>query len=249
MAAESSILTLSVNSVRLQIMLSERSLKPERIDTGDYTAEEYRVFLRDIAFINRFFGDGRALRRTLLHSMAKRREPFVSLLDVGCGSGELLLETARFGKRHGIRTRLFGIDLNPISAQIAHEKLAGIDSAAIVRADAFRLPFADGEFDYAISSLFFHHLSDRQAAAVLAEMQRVSRRGILIIDLRRSVAALLLYKLFCTVFRISPLVREDGSQSIKRAFRPAELLAIASAAGLKNAAVTRSLPFRLILRT
>ena len=29
----------------------------------------------------------------------------------------------------------------------------------------------------------------------------------------------------------------------------AELLAIASAAGLKNAAVTRSLPFRLILRT
>ncbi|MCV4784683.1 class I SAM-dependent methyltransferase, partial [Escherichia coli] len=72
--------------------------------------------------------------------MAKRREPFVSLLDVGCGSGELLLETARFGKRHGIRTRLFGIDLNPISAQIAHEKLAGIDSAAIVRADAFRLP-------------------------------------------------------------------------------------------------------------
>ncbi|MCV5824977.1 hypothetical protein OFN33_31460, partial [Escherichia coli] len=80
------ILKLSVNSVRLQIMLSERSLKPERIDTGDYTAEEYRFFLRDIAFINRFFGDGRALRRTLLHSMAKRREPFVSLLDVGCGS-------------------------------------------------------------------------------------------------------------------------------------------------------------------
>lgn len=238
---------MSVNSVRLQIMLSERSLKPERIDTGDYTAEEYRVFLRDIAFINRFFGDGRALRRTLLHSMAKHREPFVSLLDVGCGSGELLLETARFGKRHGIRTRLFGIDLNPISAQIAHEKLAGIDSAAIVRADAFGLPFADGSFDYVISSLFFHHLTDDAAAKALAEMKRVSKQNVVIIDLHRHTAALFFYKILCTAFRISPLVRHDGSLSIKRAFKPNELREIAAAAGIANPDVFRSLPFRLVL--
>ena len=47
-------------------MFETRSNEPERIDTGDYTDEEYKTFLREIRFINRWIGDRWALRRSLL---------------------------------------------------------------------------------------------------------------------------------------------------------------------------------------
>jgi hypothetical protein len=52
-------------------VFEKRSYKLERIDTGDYTSGEFRRFLREIRFINRFLGDDRALRKTLLREIGK----------------------------------------------------------------------------------------------------------------------------------------------------------------------------------
>ena len=222
--------------------LSFRSTTLERIDTGDYTPAEYDRFLREIAFINRFLGDRRALKRSLFAEVARCELAEFSLLDVGCGSGELLRYTAEFARAKGIKARLAGLDLNPISASVSAAGTREFPEIAVTQGDAFRLPFADGEFDYAISSLFFHHLTDEQIPLVLGEMRRVARRGIFVIDLHRHAAAYRLYRLFCRGFFISPLVMEDGSLSVLRGFRPEELARIA---GIGN--VRRSFPFRLVL--
>ncbi|NOT48290.1 MAG: hypothetical protein HOP17_11145, partial [Acidobacteria bacterium] len=47
-------------------MFTKRATKPERIDIGDYTPEEYARFLREIRFINQRLGDRSALEKTLL---------------------------------------------------------------------------------------------------------------------------------------------------------------------------------------
>jgi SAM-dependent methyltransferase len=210
-----------------------RSTEPERIDTGDYTPEEYATFLREIRFINRYLGDSRALRRSLLSEIKRLDLRAFSVLDVACGSGELLRQTAEFAKATGKKARLTGIDLHELSFTKRHPDVSS------VRGDAFRLPFDNDSFDYAISSLFFHHLSDEQIPEALAEMSRVSRRGVFVIDLHRHAAALYLYKLFCAVLGISRLVKEDGSLSIKRGFRIDELS--------QYGEVSRSAPFRLCL--
>ncbi len=223
-------------------MFETRSTKLERIDTGDYTPAEYDRFLKEIAFINRFLGDRRALRRSLFAEVERRGLMEFSLLDVGCGSGELLRYTAEFARAKGIKARLAGLDLNPISASVSANGTSDFPEISITQGDAFRLPFADGEFDYAISSLFFHHLTDEQIPRALGEMRRVARRGVFVIDLHRHAAAYRLYRLFCRVFFISPLVREDGSLSVLRGFRPEELAKIAGTGNVK-----RSFPFRLVL--
>jgi ubiquinone/menaquinone biosynthesis C-methylase UbiE len=228
-------------------VLGRRSLKPERIDTGDYTPEEYRRFLSDIAFINRYFGEAHALRRSLFRQIADAGLERFSVLDVGCGSGEVLRQIGNFAAATNRRASLTGIDINALSISETAAQSVGEAPITAIRGDALQLPFADRSFDFAISSLFFHHLTDSDAAKVLAEMKRVARQSIFVIDLHRHAAALFFYKILCTAFRISPLVREDGSLSIRRAFRPAELRAIADQAGIKNASVARSLPFRLIL--
>jgi SAM-dependent methyltransferase len=116
-----------------------------------------------------------------------------------------------------------------------------------IRADAFHLPFADDSFDYVICSLFTHHFTDEKLVPILAEFSRVACRKIFVIDLHRHRAAYVSYKMFCAAFRISRLVREDGSLSILRGFKPDELEVLAGKANLKNVSVKRFFPFRLVL--
>lgn len=228
-------------------MFKTRSLKLERIDTGDYTPEEYERFLRDISFINRVLGDNRALRKTLLREIETANLQTFSVLDVGAGSGELLRAIAEFARRQNRKSHLFGLELNARSAAAIVEESKNYAEITAVRADALRLPFADDSFDYAICSLFTHHFTDDNIVKILSEMNRVARRRIFIIDLERRPAAYVLYKIFCRAFFISRLVREDGSLSVLRSFTPEELKNLGEKAGLQSVAVKKSTPFRLVL--
>ncbi len=230
-------------------MFQKRSYKLERIDTGDYTPEEYERFLREISFINRVLGDNRALRKTLLKEIEKENLLTFSVLDVGAGSGELLRAIARFANRQNRKTQLFGLELNARSVRAIGEESKSFTAIKAVRGDAFSLPFGDDAFDYAICSLFTHHFTDENVMRILAEMNRVARRQIFVIDLHRHAAAYFLYKIFCAAFRIGPLVREDGSLSILRSFTPDELKQIAGEARLENFSVERCFPFRLVLKS
>ena len=225
----------------------KRSLKPERIDTGDYTAEEYDRFLHDIRLVNRFAGDNRALRTTLLREVERENLREFSVLDIGAGSGELLRVIARFARRQNRKASLCGLELNARSAESILEESKDFGEIKSIRGTALALPFADKSFDYAICSLFTHHFTDENIVKVLTEMARVARRKIFVIDLHRHATAYFLYQIFCAAFRISRLVVEDGSLSILRSFTPDELKSLGVNANLKNISVERRFPFRLVL--
>ena len=197
------------------------------MDTGDYTPEEYERFLKDIAFINRRIGDTAAIEKTLLKEIERLDLKEFSVLDLGAGSGEMLRFIAEFAERTDRRALLVGLDLHEQSLQImqrrSQEQASRLQTIIPLRSDALHLPFTDNSFDYCISSLFTHHLTDDQIVKVFREMGRVASRGIFSVDLHRHPMAWILYKLFCWSYRISPMVRHDGALSILRSFRPEEL--------------------------
>lgn len=229
-------------------MFAERSEKLERIDTGDYTPEEYDRFLQDIRLVNRYAGDIRALKNTLLREVKKENRREFSVLDVGAGSGELLRVVADFARRTGRKCRLYGLELNARSAQSIREESKNYPEIKAIRADAFCLPFGGDAFDYVICSLFTHHFTDENVVKILREFGRTARRQVFVIDLHRHRIAYLSYKVFCAAFGISRLVREDGSLSVLRSFKPAELETLARKADLSDARIERHFPFRLVLR-
>ena len=92
------------------------------------------------------------------------------VLDVGCGTGSLLFELARDPAIAG----LSGIDASDIYAEAAQQKTS--DPRIDVRhGDACAMPYADHEFDAALSQLVLQFVP--QPAQALAEMHRVVRPG------------------------------------------------------------------------
>ncbi|NNE68085.1 MAG: methyltransferase domain-containing protein [Pyrinomonadaceae bacterium] len=226
---------------------SNRSEELERIDKGDYTPQEYEQFLMDIRRVNRFAGDTKALRSSLLKDIEINGLEAFSVLDVGAGSGELLRVCARFADATGRRSNLCGVELNRRSSEAILEKSASFVNISSVQGDGLDLPFTDNSFDYAICSLFTHHFRDEDILRIINEMDRVARRMIFVIDLHRHPFAYGLYKLFCVVFVRGSLVKSDGLLSIKRGFKPIEFEGLAGSAGLKSARVVRRFPYRLVL--
>lgn len=225
-----------------------RSSKLEHLDLGDYTAEEYEGCLIELQKVNRWLGDLRALRTTLLHTIRQSKQKTFSVIDVGAGSGELLRTIAGWATLNKLNAELSGVELNARSARAIAEVSTTFKINA-VRANAFRLPFSDNQFDYAICSLFLHHFKNEQAVEILRELNRVARREVVVIDLHRHPVA---YYFYTTIGRLlfhNRLIREDGALSILRGFKPAELLDLGQHGGLKNVNVLRRFPYRLVLTT
>ncbi len=221
----------------------QRSLQLERLDKGDYTPAEYLRWQGEMKQINRLLGDARALRLSLKEESAECDIGSVSILDVGAGSGELLRTAKESFINH--QTFLVGAELNGDAARSINESSheSGIHG---VQCNALSLPFADDSFDFTVSSLFLHHLTDEQAITLISEMNRVARRRFFIIDLHRHAAAYHLYNKFGRLF-LQRFTHEDGSLSILRSFRPAELSQLAARSGIADHKVERRAAFRLVL--
>jgi SAM-dependent methyltransferase len=225
----------------------ERSHELEHLDKGDYTPEEYEGCLVELRRVNRYLGDAGALRRSVLSAIGRDGAREFSLLDVGAGSGELLRVAALRARRDGRRARLVGLELNARAAHAVLEESGGFREIGAVRADALRLPFADGAFDYVMCSLFTHHLRDDSVVRLLGEMSRVARRRVFVIDLHRHRVAYLFFTTAARLFLRNRLIREDGALSIRRGFVPQELARLAERAGLSGVEVRRRFPYRLVL--
>jgi ubiquinone/menaquinone biosynthesis C-methylase UbiE len=225
----------------------QRSSELEHIDIGDYTPEEYEGCIAELQLVNRWLGDTRALRRSLLKEIESARLSRFSVLDVGAGSGELLRVTAGWARRRHKSGELVGLELNARSAVAILEESRVFPEITAVRSDALRLPFADDAFDYAMCSLFTHHFKDDQVITILHELARVARRRVFVIDLHRHPIAYYFYTTVGHLFLHTRLLREDGALSILRSFKPDELWRLAQRAQLEDVTVKRAFPYRLVL--
>lgn len=223
----------------------------EAVDKGDYDPAELRSNLADLRLYNRWFGGTRIILRELgrmpgLPGRAGR----ITLLDVATGSGDIPAEVARWGARRGIVVTAAGLDANPDVLSEA-SRFQGSrrrpHRAGLMGGEACRLPCADRSVDVVVCSNFLHHLDTPAAVAALREMKRVARAGVITVDLVRGRASLLLVWLLTRLTTGNRLTRNDGPLSVRRAFRPAELAALAREAGLDGARVRRAGLVRMVM--
>jgi len=225
----------------------QRSLEPENLDKGSYTAEEYEGCLVELRKINEWLGDANALRDSLLKEIERQDLGAFSVLDVGAGSGELLRVAAQWARETNRKATLVGLELNARSARAILDESREFPEISSLRGNGFQLPFRDRMFDFAIQSLTLHHFDDAGAVRILREMARVAAHGVFVIDLHRNPAAYFFYNTVGHLFLHNRLIREDGALSILKSWRPEELQALAQEAELTGVKIEKHFPSRLVL--
>jgi SAM-dependent methyltransferase len=184
-----------------------------------------------------------AARPTLAFlARATRGRDRFSLLDVGSGEGGMLRVIAAWAKKRGLGAELTGVDLNPKSEGVARA-MTPADMPIRYRTGDYR---DLGRFDFVVSSLVAHHMTDGQLRDFLRWMEANTDLGWFVNDLHRHLFAYLGFPLLTTVLGVHRIVRQDGQLSIARSFRPADWQAILADAGVaEGAKVRRYFPFRL----
>ncbi|MBU0662727.1 class I SAM-dependent methyltransferase [Candidatus Micrarchaeota archaeon] len=97
-----------------------------------------------------------------------------AVLDVGCGRGELVVRAALAG------AKARGIDYSDEALKFARSaiKKHGLqDKAKVMRADAKKLPFDDGEFTKIFFTDVIEHMHDWELREFMREARRVLRTG------------------------------------------------------------------------
>ena len=119
------------------------------------------------------FGDDLPAYRAAVAEAGMR--PGGTAVDIGCGTGRALppLRAAV-----GPAGRVIALDVTPEMLQVARPP-AAVAGAALVLADARRLPFADGTVDAVFAAGLVNHLPDTGRG--LRELARVTRPGGLLV--------------------------------------------------------------------
>ena len=197
--------------------------------------------LRDLRRANAVLG-GVTLSRKALDALAGRAADAgaeISVLDVGTGAADIPLAMLDDWQRRGRRLSVTAVDSRLEVVDVARRNDPRIAASARLTldvADGRTLPYPDASFDVAHASLVLHHLEPVDIIAFIHELDRVSRRGIIVNDLARSRLTLLGAWLLGHVATLNAYSRHDAPLSARRAYTLAEGHSLIAAAGLRSVA-------------
>lgn len=122
-----------------------------------------------------FRGISHAMRRLLLRPMKEQlSQPYLRILDVGCGTGS----STRFLAQAFPDAKITAFDLSFPYLKKAQSRLPRYSRRIeYVQGTAEEMPFKDGHFDAVVSTFLFHELPLDVRKKVLLEMKRVVKEN------------------------------------------------------------------------
>jgi SAM-dependent methyltransferase len=218
----------------------------ELLDAHNLDEGDLRRNLADIRLINSLLGWTSYTSRQVCRVARDGGLQKFSLLDIAAGSADISIAVVRVARRAGLDAQVVATDINPKIVAIARDHAAPYPSVHVEQSDALALPYPSGSFDIVLCTLALHHFDPAFAVQVLRNMARVGRH-VLVFDVMRSRAAYAGALLLTRATRMTTMTRHDAPVSVRRAYSRPELAALAQAAGIRNARIWVSMPFRLAL--
>jgi hypothetical protein len=211
---------------------SSRSSAAEMMD--DFTIEG--LVLRDtldkLETINRLLGGNSAtlkgLKKILLKSSKTKT---ITIVDLGCGHGDILRDVAKFGRKNSYKFKLIGIDANNAAIDYAKALSKDYPELSFETIDVFSEDFKKQTYDVVLCTLFLHHFKNNELIPFLKSTVQKASIGVIVNDLHRHKLAYYLFKMI-GLFIKNKMVREDGLTSVLKAFKRNELETILTKTGV-----------------
>lgn len=217
--------------------LSTRSSQSEWLDDPSLTARELEPVLYDLARFNGgMLGHWPVLRWLARATKRMQAGERWTILDVGCGYGDLLRAIRKWAQKRGVDLELIGIDLASETISVARAATKDAENISYHAGDAFIFR-PERPVDLIVSSLLTHHFSNSQIVSFLQWMDSTAHRGWLIYDLQRHIVPYAFIGLAGIVARLHPMVVHDGRISVTRSLTRPEWQDLIAEAGLSASEV------------
>jgi 2-polyprenyl-3-methyl-5-hydroxy-6-metoxy-1,4-benzoquinol methylase len=158
----------------------------------------------------------------------------LTIVDLGCGSGEMLRIISNLAKAENRKVKLTGIDANPNIVQYAVDHSNNFENIFFRPVDIFSEDFQKEKFDIVIATLFFHHFSNEELVRFLFQLVKQINKAVIVNDIHRHAFAFYSIKWLTYYFSKSNMVKYDAPLSVRRAFKRNELESILEKAGIRN---------------
>ena len=222
-----------------------RTELPEIMDNFTLEGEILRDALDKIAKINQLLGGNKLTLlgvKILLKNVPVDTE--ITIVDVGCGNGDMLRTLADYGFQNNLKLKLIGIDANNFTVNHATNLSEKYSNISYRCENIFDKAFVALKYDIILSTLVLHHFKEDEIIEILTVFYTNTRLGIVINDLQRSPIAYRLFQLLCFVFRLNTMSRKDGLISILRGFKKEDLIRISKKLNFKKYSIHWKWAFR-----
>ena len=203
-----------------------RTEKEEIMDDFSIDGPLLHDALDKLATINKLLGgNGVTLKglKILLKNQPKNKP--ITIIDLGCGGGDILRSIANYGKKEGYNFQLIGVDANKNATDYGTTLSGDYDNIKFVYVDVFSEEFKAMDYDIVIATLFLHHFKENQLLELMGHLLRKAKSGMVVNDLHRHRLAYYLFKLI-TIPVKNKMIIEDGLTSVLRGFKRKELINI-----------------------
>ena len=220
---------LSLVTARMKRQFDPAEL--ELMDRPQPVSAELESDLENIRQLNRWFGSY-ALISMFLSRWIKPGAR-LRILDLATGSGDIPRLIAEYGRKVGAELTIDALDRQSATLEIAKRLSVRYPEVAFVEGNLLEWN-ATETYDLVLCTLALHHFSDDAAVRVLQRCRDLSRKFVLVSDLRRGwIATIGVYLLTATMFR-EPMTKYDARLSAARAFSFSEMNQLAQRAGWAN---------------
>ena len=202
---------------------SKRSSETEIMDDFTMKGVLFRDTLDKLEIINRLLGGNKVTIKGLKELLKnKSKNKIITIVDLGCGHGDILRDIAKFGRKNNYTFRLIGIDANITAIDYAKELSCEYSELSFKAIDIFSEDFKKQSYDIVLCTLFLHHFKNNELISFLKMIIERATIGVVVNDLHRHKLAYYLFKLI-GFFIKNKMIREDGLTSILRAFKKKDL--------------------------
>lgn len=213
-------------------MFTQRSQQIEIMDDLTIQGQVIDFTLRELEVINRLLGGNRVTLNGVSRLLKGKIKSKVTIVDLGCGGGDILKLVAQWGRKNNQPMKLIGIDANPNIVAYAQSNSLTYPEISYEAINIFSKAFRQQQFDIVLATLFTHHFTDDELADLFQSLKKQSAIGIVINDLHRHWFAFHSIAVLTRFFSKSYMVKADAPLSVLRAFRKHELENILDKAGI-----------------
>ncbi len=194
----------------------------EKMDRPDCELSTLRNTYEQFSTINRLLGGWNKIYQKWIRPSLLKEPDTASVLDIGCGGGDIIRTLSKMTKEDGLNVKFTGIDPDLRAIDFSREKNMDPYSDFFAKRSG-ELVQSNKQYSVVISNHLLHHLGEAELTNVCRDAEQLSSQLVIFSDIERSDIGYGCFRTIAPLLFKNSFIAEDGAISIRRSYRAREL--------------------------